>query len=112
MKAYFISALLLCGCSITSTEISPPNGKSDKAVIFDIDGTLIPCNACIFSERENASERVQAYADKGFKIIYLTARNVYFQFNIPFFLSRYHFPDGNIQVANATAERKNFKTLN
>jgi len=81
----FLSALLLSECSITSTEISPPNGKSDKAVIFDIDGTLIPCNACIFSERENASERVQAYADKGFKIIYLTARNVYFQFNIPLF---------------------------
>jgi len=62
MKAYFISALLLSGCSVTSTEISAPNGKSDKAVIFDIDGTLTPCNACIFSERENASELVQAYA--------------------------------------------------
>ena len=62
-----------------------PNGKRDKAVIFDIDGTLTPCNACIFSERENASELVQAYADNGFKIIYLTARNVYFQFNIPLF---------------------------
>lgn len=111
MKAYFISALLLSGCSVTPTEISAPNGNSDKAVIFDIDGTLTPCNACIFSERENASELVQTYADNGFKIIYLTARNVYFQFNIPFFLSLYHFPDGDIQVANSMAERKNFKTF-
>ncbi|WP_425292819.1 LNS2 domain-containing protein [Alteromonas macleodii] len=63
----------------------PPNCKSDKAVIFDTDETLMLSNTCIFSERESASELVQAYADKGFKIIYLTARNVYFQFNIPLF---------------------------
>ncbi|WP_425292847.1 MULTISPECIES: LNS2 domain-containing protein [Alteromonas] len=63
----------------------PPNCKSDKAVIFDTDETLMLSNTCIFSERESASELVQAYTDNGPRVIYLTARSIYFQCNISFF---------------------------
>lgn len=58
MKVYFILVLLFCGCLIIFIEIFFFNGKSDKVVIFDIDGILIFCNVCIFFERENVFECV------------------------------------------------------
>ena len=110
MKLFIILFVILsCGCSMVSTKIVPPQNSYNYAVVFDIDSTLTPCDWCIFSTRKYAPELVQLYADKGYKVIYLTARNVYFQFNISYFLKRNLFPEGDIQVAATMSERNNFK---
>lgn len=109
MRAIFIViALTLMGCTLSPTEVLPPMGNANKAVVFDIDSTLTPKDTSIYTARDNAAKAVRLYADKGYQIIYLSARNRYFQFNIPRFLSNNGFPDGNIHVPQSAEDRSDF----
>jgi phosphatidate phosphatase PAH1 len=42
--------------------------------VFDIDGTLTPHPVEVWKVRPNAAKVIQLYSDKGYKIIYLSAR--------------------------------------
>jgi len=79
--------------------------KPDKAVVFDIDGTLTPKVSAIFTVRDEAASAVQLFADEGYKIIYLSARITLFQANIPNWLKKNHFPEGSIHVPETSADR-------
>lgn len=51
----------------------PLDGRM-ASVVFDIDGTLTPCASCFLSVRPDAARAVEAYVDKGYAVIYMTAR--------------------------------------
>jgi len=106
----FLSVLLLLAtsCSLQPTDVQVASVEYNKAVIFDIDGTLTPNNISIFTARPDAAHIVNLYADKGYKIIYLSARNMFFQFNIPCFLKENGFPIGNIHVPQQSSDRDDF----
>jgi len=78
--------------------------KQDQAVVFDIDGTLTPKPSAIFTARDDAASAVRLYADKGYKIIYLSARIAIFQANIPNWLKENHFPEGSIHVPQTATD--------
>ena len=97
-KTAIIFFLLFAGCATlpsSKIQLAPAGGK---AVVFDIDGTLTRRPAEIWAVRAGAADAVQRYADKGYKIIYLSARIPLFQSGIPEWLRRNGFPDGYIFV--------------
>ena len=72
--------------------------ESNLAVVFDIDGTLTPKPSAFNTARDDAASAARLYADKGYKIIYLSARRRAFQARIPKWLTKNGFPEGSIQV--------------
>lgn len=103
--------LLITSCSLKPTPVQLAAKKSNHAVVFDIDGTLTPQNISIFTARNHAADVVRLYADKGYKIIYLSARNRFFQFNIPDFLKDNGFPRGSVHVPQSAADRDDFSAF-
>ena len=96
--------IMLCtSCALLSYEIQKTPLKPDEAVVFDIDGTLTPSPSAIFTAREDAAKAVNLFANKGYKIIYLSARPTFFQAGIPNWLKENRFPEGSIHVPQ-TAE--------
>lgn len=91
--------LLLCSaCTLTSHPVDPATPERDRAVIFDIDGTLTKSVRAIHGTRAGAADAVRGYADAGYHIVYLSARSPWFQFPIPGWLERHGFPAGSIHV--------------
>ena len=85
----------------------------DKAVVFDIDGTLTPDVSAVSEARKDAAEAVRAYAEKGYQIIYLSARVSWLSAAIPDWLRDNGFPEGSTHVAQTRNERSRpevFKT--
>jgi len=103
--------LLATSCSLQPTDVQVASVEFNKAVVFDIDGTLTPNNISIFTARNDAARVVSLYADKGYKIIYLSARNRFFQFNIPDFLKENTFPNGSIHVPQSASDRDDFSAF-
>lgn len=105
--------VLLCsGCARLPAQIIP-NAKQAQAVVFDIDATLTPAVYSIFVEREDAAKAVRIFADKGYKIIYLSARFKWFQSRIPGWLAKHGFPEGSLQLSQTDEDDKHpgdFKT--
>lgn len=108
-----LQVVLLCtGCALQPFEIQKAPLKPDQAVVFDIDGTLTPKILAIYIVRDDAANAVRLYADKGYKIIYLSARPQPFQTGIPDWLKKNHFPEGSIHVsetAKDTSDPEAFK---
>lgn len=106
--------VMLCSsCALPPADI--PNAPQEKApaVVFDIDGTLTPRPIEVWEARDNATKVVQLFADKGYKIIYLSARPKLFQANIPNWLKKEGFPDGSVNVPETAEDEKDaahFKT--
>ncbi|WP_144375350.1 LNS2 domain-containing protein [Thiolapillus brandeum] len=98
LLAVLLMVLLISSCALPSYEVQKAPMRRDKAVVFDIDGTLTPTPMAIFTAREDAAEAVRAYADDGYKIIYLSARVRQLQSGIPGWLEAHHFPEGSIHV--------------
>ncbi len=96
--------VMLCSsCAQLPAHIPNAPQKQAQAVVFDIDGTLTPRPIKIWKARRDAAKTVHIFADKGYKIIYLSARIKLFQANIPNWLKKEGFPDGSIHVPE-TAE--------
>jgi phosphatidate phosphatase PAH1 len=94
-------ALWLCvGCAqLPIAEIPSAPAAQARAVVFDIDGTLTP-NVYAFTQvRPDAAQAVRLYADKGYKIIYLSTRFSLLQSGIPQWLADNGFPKSEIHVA-------------
>ncbi|GAC16881.1 LNS2 domain-containing protein [Aliiglaciecola lipolytica] len=100
--------ILNVSCSLDPTPVDKATKDAKHAVVFDIDGTLTPNNLSIYTARCDAAQVVSQYAGRGYKIIYLSARNRYFQFNIPAFLRDNGFPKGSIHVPQSGADRDDF----
>jgi phosphoserine phosphatase len=101
-----IIALSVSGCAtIPPAEVPPPSPSQRQAVVFDIDGTLTPKNMAVYEPRPGAAEAIRAFSAKGYKIIYLSARNPLYQAGLPNWLRQNGFPEGILHVAQSGEER-------
>lgn len=78
--------------------VVPACGAPDAplvSVVFDIDGTLTPDPGDFNDARPHAAEAVQTYVDKGYAVVYVTARPEPLEpaFETTAFLEREGFPD-------------------
>ncbi|MCW8109229.1 hypothetical protein OPS25_12040 [Alteromonas ponticola] len=103
-----INLIIIAGCTTLSEQPIPVAPEaSNQAIIFDIDGTLTPKPIAINTAREHASRAVNMFAEHGYTIIYLSARNLFFQFPIPGWLEENNFPAGTIHVPRTHTEHFN-----
>jgi phosphatidate phosphatase PAH1 len=89
------------GCSaLPTTPIPIPIAPATKnqAVVFDIDGTLTPTILAISTARPYAAEVANAYAKKGYRIFYVSARRPSFQWGVASFLKFNGFPEGSFHL--------------
>lgn len=94
-------------CALRPDEIPSAPKKQAPAVVFDIDGTLTPKVISVSVARTDAAKAVRIFADKGYKIIYLSARVIWLQAGVPDWLKENGFPDGNIQLSQTNEEHDN-----
>ena len=109
----FLMFMLCSSCMQLSADIQNAPKKQANAVVFDIDSTLTPHPLEFWKARMDAAKAVKIYADKGYKIIYLSARITILQTNIPKWLKENGFPDGDVYVTETAEDKKDharFKT--
>ena len=104
LHIFVLLLILSTGCTLGPSKIEKAPENPEQAVVFDIDGTLTPRPFAIFTVREGAASAVRLFADKGFKIIYLSARIKPLQAGIPSWLDKHNFPKGNIHVPQTMAD--------
>lgn len=103
--ATFALAALLAACAHLPAVVIPQAvPASSRLVVFDIDGTLTPTVARIFTARPDASNVARLYAQRGYRIVYLTARAPALQGTLRRFLSHHAFPAGDLLAPNSRAE--------
>jgi len=111
---YILLMVLICiSCAQLPADIPSPTQQKTHAVVFDIDGTLTPRPIEMWTARIDAARAVNIFADKGYQIIYLSARIRPFQANIPNWLKEKGFPDGSVHVTETAEDRNDpvhFKT--
>jgi phosphatidate phosphatase PAH1 len=115
MRNLIIFLMVMLGSSCAQQPANIPSAPQDhaQAVVFDIDGTLTPTPLEFWEARKDAAKAVQTFADKGYKIIYLSARVTLLQANIPDWLKKNSFPDGGVYVTETTKDQTDhaqFKT--
>lgn len=99
-------AVLLAACTHLPSVVVPQAANGSEFVVFDIDGTLTPTVASIFSVRPDASYVARLYGQRGYRIIYLTARAPALQGNLRGYLSRYGFPAGDLIAPKTRLEHR------
>ena len=98
---------LCCSCAqLPYTAIPHATPPHTKAVVFDIDGTLTPNVSAVFEVRKDAAEAVGAYAEKGYKVVYLSTRVSWLSAGVPEWLTDSGFPGGSVHIAQTRNERK------
>ncbi len=103
--ATVVLAAVLAGCAHLPAAVVPQAvAGAPGIVVFDVDGTLTPTVARIFSVRPDASAVARLYAARGNRIVYLTARAPALQGTLRAFLSRHDFPPGDLLVPKDRAE--------
>lgn len=114
IKPLLAAVGLFAGCGqLPSTTIPDSPQPEAPAVVFDIDGTLTPDVASITQVRPDAAKAALTYAERGYKVIYLSARVSLLQAGIPQWLKDNGFPAGTLHVAQTDREREQvaaFKT--
>lgn len=100
-------ATVLGGCAHLSAAVVPQAAADAPGiVVFDVDGTLTPTVARMFSVRADAAAVVRIYAGRGHRIVYLTARAPALQGTLRAFLSHHGFPPGDLVVPKDWAEHE------
>ena len=103
--AAMVLATALAGCVHLPAVVVPRAVAGVPGiVVFDVDGTLTPAVARIFSVRPDAAAVARIYAGRGYRIVYLTARAPALQGTLRAFLSRHDFPPGDLLVPKNWAE--------
>ena len=98
-------AIGLGGCAHLSAVVVPQAAAGAPGiVVLDVDGTLTPTVARMFSVRPDAAAVVRTYAEHGHRIVYLTARAPALQGTLRTFLSRNGFPSGDVVAPSDWAE--------
>jgi len=101
-----VAALLVSACtSLPPAEVPAPAGPLRQMVVLDIDGTLTPRDLDVFEVRPGAAAVVQAYAAKGYALVYVTTRIPGLQTALPKWLATHGFPPGPLHVAQSADER-------
>ena len=95
---------LCVSCSLPTFDVPKAPLVPNQAVVFDIDGTLTPKSTAGFSVRDDAAKAVGLFAERGIKVIYLSARNRAFQSGILGWLKKHGFPEGSIQVPQTSVD--------
>lgn len=107
-SALATAILVLSGCvPAPPAEVPPLSATHVQVVVLDIDGTLTPRNVDFFEPRASASDAINAFHKKGYKVVYLTTRVQAFQSMLPDWLRRNGFPEGTLHVAQTANERAN-----
>ena len=105
LAAALVLATLLAGCAHLPAVVVPHAAAGAAGiVVFDVDGTLTPTVARIFSVRPDAAEVARLHAGRGYRIVYLTARAPALQGTLRGFLSKHGFPPGDLVVPKDRAE--------
>jgi len=99
--------MLCSSCELLPADIPDAPQKHAPAVVFDIDGTLTPRPIEVWEARDNATKAVQLFVDKGYKIIYLSARTKLFQANIPSWLKK----EGLLMAVSMCQKRLKMKRM-
>ena len=92
-SALVLSVLVLVGSSCSSESARRP------AVVFDIDGTLTTEPIDPVNPREGAQEAVRRYVDKGYEVVYVTARPDLFESVTEAWLRLNDFPELRLEMA-------------
>ena len=101
-----VIALSLWACAqIPPMKVPMASQSQRQAVVVDIDGTLTPQVVSICQARPGAADGLRTFAAKGYKIVYVTARNPLFQAGLPAWLRHNGFPKGSLHVAQTHDER-------
>lgn len=90
-----LAALLCIGCAQLPSAVPVAPKPQSPAVVFDIDGTLTPDVFAVTEVRPDAANAARLFADKGYRIIYLSARVGLLQAGIPQWLKSNGFPEGS-----------------
>lgn len=90
------AVLAFAGCGLQPASTSPPPGP---ALAFDIDGTLTPSPTDILHARPDAAAAVNAWAAKGYAILYLSARDQQLRSATQAWLDLQGFPRGDLVMA-------------
>lgn len=101
-----LAALLAACAHLPAVVIPQAVPASSQLVVFDIDGTLTPTVARIFTARPDGSYVARLYAQRGYRIVYLTARAPALQGTLQRFLSRHAFPAGDLLAPKSRAENR------
>jgi len=102
-----LAAVLCSSCAqLPLAAIPPATPKQAQAVVFDIDGTLTPHLLSIFEARIDAADAVRIFAEKGYKIIYLSTRSRWLQARIPGWLDKNGFPRGSLYLAQTDEDHR------
>lgn len=101
-----ICIAILAGATVAHAQEFPtPPAGADRAVVFDIDGTLTPSVWAYRIARPKAAAAVRSYADSGALIIYLSARRRLFQHEMPEWLAEHGFPAGPLHLTETPDDR-------
>lgn len=96
---------LICGCSQLPAPAVPAAPTTNAlAVVFDIDGTLTPSVMAFTEARPDAAKAVHTFADRGYRVIYLSTRVSVLQRGIPEWLQENGFPPSSVHVALTDAD--------
>jgi phosphatidate phosphatase PAH1 len=98
--------LALAGCvHVPRLEIPAPPAGGSRVVVTDIDGTLTDNVWATYQARPGAAETLQAFAGRGYHIVYLSTRVPWLQAGMELWLSENGFPKGDLHVAQGADER-------
>lgn len=94
------------GCAALPPQavLAPPAGAG-RIAVFDIDGTLTPQIVPLLLPRDGAALAVQAFAARGYTIVYLSLSAPGFDLQLPTWLARHGFPAGALHVPQTSEER-------
>jgi phosphatidate phosphatase PAH1 len=97
---------LIGGCAtLPPSTVALPPAPNSQFVAFDIDGTLTPHNLLTSRARPDAAAVVNAFASKGYAIVYITTRVPGFQLELPSWLRENGFPAGHLHAAQTATDR-------
>lgn len=109
---YLIIGLTVMGCThIPAAEVQAPTHAKQKVVVTDIDGTLTPDVLAMNEVRPGAAKLLRSLTDKGYSIVYLTARIPMFQSALPRWLKENGFPEGALHVAQSNKQSRHPEEL-
>lgn len=108
MRIFIVLLLtwLSTGCAYESSQVSNPPTSQSQAVVFDIDGTLTPDVWRTSEVRKGAVDAVRIFAEKGYKVIYLSHRTRIAQGNLLNWFHINNFPAGDIQVPQTAEDER------
>src|SRR5262245_52545976 len=106
--ALFLPLISTCATAPASQVPTAPTIHR-SFVAFDIDGTLTPDNLYVWKARPDAAHVANAFAAKGYSVVYMTGRLWGLQFLVPWLLKKEGFPAGSLYIGETFEDEAAFK---